>query len=64
MGDSNVENLDDEELLVFYESTKKLLESRINTDGAVNGKVEILQKKLLNIEDELRSRSLWEGEEA
>jgi len=62
MTDSNVENLDDEELLMCYETTKKLLKSRMENESIQNGKVEILQQKLEYIEDELRSRSLWEAE--
>ena len=62
MNDSNVENLDDEELLVYYENTKKLLENRMRRENSANGKVGMLQQKLLNIEEELKGRSLWEGE--
>lgn len=62
MTDSSVENLDDEELLMYYETTKKLLESRMKEEASQNGKVETLQQKLVYIEDELKSRSLWETE--
>ena len=62
MTDLSVENLDDEELLMYYETTKKLLESRMNDATSKNGKVGILQQKLEYIEDELKSRSLWEAE--
>lgn len=62
MTDSNVESLDDEELLMYYETTKKLLESRMKDEASQNGKVGILQQKLEYIEDELKSRSLWETE--
>lgn len=62
MSESNDENLDDEELLVYYETTKKLLESRKKDENSANGKVGLLQQKLLNIEDELKARSLWEAE--
>ena len=62
MADSNMENFDDEELLIYYETTKKLLESRMKEEACQNGKVEILQQKLAYIEDELKSRSLWEAE--
>ena len=62
MTDSSVENLDDEELLMYYEATKKILESRMKDEASQNGKVEILQQKLEYIEDELKSRSLWEAE--
>jgi len=62
MSESNVEDLDDEELLVYYETNKKLLESRMKDENSANGIVGLLQQKLLNIEDELKARSLWEGE--
>jgi hypothetical protein len=62
MTDSNVENFNDEELLIYYETTKKLLETKIKDENLQNGKVEILQQKLTYIEDELKSRSLWEAE--
>jgi hypothetical protein len=62
MIDSSVENLDDEELLMYYEATKKILKSRMKDESIQNGKVEILQQKLEYIEDELKSRSLWEAE--
>jgi hypothetical protein len=62
MTDSSVENLDDEELLMYYETTKKLLESRLKDEACQNGKIGILQQKLEYIEDELKSRSLWEAE--
>ena len=62
MTDSSVESLDDEELLMYYETTKKLLERRIKDEAFQNGKVGILQQKLECIEDELKSRSLWEAE--
>ncbi len=62
MSESIVEDLDDEELLVYYETNKKLLESRMKDENSANGIVGLLQQKLLNIEDELKARSLWEGE--
>ncbi len=62
MTDSNVENLDDEELLMYYETTKKFLESKIKEGESQSGKVRILQQKLAYVEDELKSRSLWEAE--
>ena len=62
MTHSNIESLDDEELLMYYEATKKILENRMTDDTSQNGKVEILRQKLENIEDELKSRSLWESE--
>ena len=62
MTHSNIESLDDEELLMYYEATKKILENRMTDDTSQDGKVEILRQKLENIEDELKSRSLWESE--
>jgi hypothetical protein len=62
MTDSNVENLDDEELLMYYETTKKFLESKIKEGESQSGKVRILQQKLAYVEDELKSRNLWEAE--
>ena len=62
MTHSNIESLDDEELLMYYEATKKILENRMADDTSQEGKVGILRQKLENIEDELKSRSLWESE--
>lgn len=62
MTDSSVENFDDEELLIYYETMKKLLETKMKDESLQNGKVEILQQKLSYIEDELKARSLWEVE--
>lgn len=59
---STVEDMDDEELLMYYEATRKLLESRMKDESLQNGKVGILQQKIEFIEDELKSRSLWETE--
>ena len=62
MSESDVENPDDEELLVYYETTKKLLESRMKDENSANGKMGMLQQKVLDIEEELEARSLWEVE--
>ena len=63
MGSPNVEDLDDEELLVLYENTKKLLASRSQEENSGNNnKKQFLQDKLQNIEDELRVRSLLDGD--
>lgn len=62
MIDSTVEDMDDEELLMYYEATRKLLDSRMKDGSLQNGKVGILQQKIEFIEDELKSRSLWETE--
>lgn len=62
MMDSTVENMDDEELLMYYETTRKFLESRMKDESFQDEKVGILQKKLMCIEDELKARSLWEAE--
>ena len=63
MIDSTVENMDDEELLMYYEATRKLLESRMKDESLQNGKVGILRQKIEFIEDELKSRSLWDDVE-
>ena len=60
---STVEDMDDEELLMYYEATRKLLESRMKDESLQNGKVGILQQKIEFIEDELKSRSLWDDVE-
>jgi hypothetical protein len=62
MIDSTVESMDDEELLMYYEATQKLLKSRMKDENIQNGKVSVLQQKIAYIEDELKSRSLWEAE--
>ncbi|MCF8720683.1 hypothetical protein [Nitrospina gracilis] len=63
MGSPNVEDLDDEELLLLYESTKKLLEARAQDENSSNSnKKRFLQDKLQSIEDELRVRSLLDGD--
>ena len=62
MTNSSIENFDDEELLMYYETTKKLLKSRMEDESIQKEKIEILQQKLEYIEDELKSRSLWEEE--
>ena len=62
MVDSTIENMNDEELLMYYEATRKFLESRMKDENFQNGKVGILQQKLASIEDELKARSLWEAE--
>ena len=62
MTNSNVEDFDDEELLIYYETTKKILESRMRDESLQNGKVGVLQQKLSYIEDELKATSLWEME--
>ena len=62
MIDSTVEDMDDEELLMYYEATRKLLDSRMKDENMQNGKIVILQQKLEFIEDELKARSLWDAE--
>lgn len=62
MTNSNVEDFNDEELLIHYETTKKILESRMKDENLQNGKVGILQQKLSYIEGELKATSLWEME--
>lgn len=59
----NIEDIDDEELLCLYESTKKLLESSMNQGNpSSKKKVPILRQKIESIEQELKARSLWEGD--
>lgn len=63
MGSQNLENLDDEELLSLFDATEKLLHSGMEKqDSPVRNKIDSIKKKLSSIEQELRSRSLWEGE--
>lgn len=62
MIDSTVEDMDDEELLMYYEATRKLLDSRLKDENIQNGKIGILQQKLEFIEEELKARSLWDAE--
>lgn len=61
MNRPNVEDLDDEELLDLYESTRKLYETRKNQDHPPgSNKINTLLEKLSNIEEELKIRSLWD----
>lgn len=62
MGSPNVEDLDDEELLLLYDTTKKLLDERAREENPSSNKKVFLQEKLQNIEDELKVRDLWEGD--
>ena len=62
MSNSKVESLDDEELLMYYETTKKFLDSRLNDESIPSVKIHNLQQRILYIEEEIKSRSLWEGE--
>ncbi len=62
MSNLNVENLDDEELLALYEETFKLLEARKGQEGESSPKCQTIQQKLSFLEEELKFRSLWEGE--
>ncbi|UCD12554.1 MAG: hypothetical protein JSU88_05620 [Nitrospinaceae bacterium] len=53
---------DDEELLDLYDTTLQLIKTCQERDGANTApRVEKMSKKLLAIEEELKSRSLWEG---
>ena len=59
----NIEAIDDEELLSLYEATKKLLDSCLQQHNQSNQKkIPMLKKKVESIEQELRARSLWEGD--
>ena len=58
MNDPGVEELSDEDLLIFYESTRKLLESSGVEEYSAPDKLKSLKQKLIYIEDELKVRSL------
>lgn len=63
MGAQNLEDLDDEELLSLFDTTEKLLKTGMEKNNNSNpNKFETIRKKLSSIEQELRSRSLWEGD--
>lgn len=63
MENKNIQDLDDEQLLSFYESAKKLLETNLKNNNSSNDKkISNLKKKLLSLEEELKVRSLWEDE--
>ncbi len=63
MGSQNLEELDDEDLLILYDSTHKLLQSSLEQEkSSIRNKVEAIRQKLFSIEQELKVRSLWEGE--
>ncbi|GJL78170.1 MAG: hypothetical protein NPINA01_11590 [Nitrospinaceae bacterium] len=64
MGDHNLENLDDEELLSLYDETEKLLRSNAeHEDPPAQKKAEVLKRKLSSLEQEMKLRSLWESEQ-
>ena len=56
----DVEQMGDEELLSLYEETRKLYNLKKDLPEAAT-KAAHLQKKLDEIEDELKVRDLWEG---
>ena len=60
MSDLGVEDLSDEDLLILYESTQKLLGSSGTEQYSAPGKLTSLKQKLVYIEDELKVRSLWD----
>ncbi len=62
MSDISVEELNDEDLLILYESTRKLLETSGAAEYSAPDKLKSLKQKLVYIEDELKVRSLWEGD--
>lgn len=60
---NNIEEIDDEELLSLYEATKKLLDSSLQQRNQPNQKkIPMLKQKIETIEQELKARSLWEGD--
>jgi len=60
MNDPGVEDLNDEDLLILYESTRKLLEASGAEEYSAPDKLKSLKQKLVYIEDELKVRSLWD----
>ena len=62
MGDSNIEELNDEDLLILYESTQKLLMVEGVEKNSAPDKLNSFKQKLIFIEDELKVRSLWDGD--
>jgi len=62
MSDISVEGLNDEDLLILHESTQKLLMSTGVEEYSAPDKLKSLKQKLVFIEDELRVRSLWDGD--
>ena len=63
MGEQNLEHLDDEELLSLFEATGKLLPNPNDESPVVTRKTESVKKKLSLLEQEMRLRSLWDGDE-
>ncbi|MFQ5450446.1 MAG: hypothetical protein ACE5E9_07425 [Nitrospinaceae bacterium] len=63
MGIQSLEDLDDEELLSLFDSTKKLLQTGLEkADSPISQKSHAIQQKLASIEQELKFRCLWESE--
>ena len=57
------DEFDDEQLLDLFDTTQQLLNSCIQRAGASDtARIEKMSKKLMAIEEELKFRSLWEGE--
>ena len=54
MSDPGVEDLNDEDLLILYESTRKLLETGAAAEYSAPNKLKSLKQKLVSIEDELK----------
>jgi len=64
MGDQNLEDLDDEELLSLFDATEKLVLPNTNDeDPLARKKTESIKKKLSKLEQEMKLRSLWESEQ-
>ena len=64
MSNQNIQELDDEQLINLYETTKKLLDENMrrdqNNQNSANRKISNLKQKLDSLEEELKGRSLWE----
>ncbi len=63
MSTRNLDDLDDEELLSLFDSTKKLLEAgKEKEESSIRKKIASIQQRLTTIEQEMRMRSLWDGD--
>ncbi len=63
MSTRNLDDLDDEELLSLFDSTMKLLQDGMEKeDSSIRKKIPSIQQRLTTIEQEMRLRSLWDGD--